>query len=194
MYPIQHQRGRGQQHHMPDQGGFDLSMLHPLADDASHIPVEQLTKSEQVQPWNGQRQDEMLFQQLSASAWHEMSSRPYARTEPLQTGSAGIQMRRNPSQNPSDADSGYVSQPVSFGAEYLDVDTFACKPSGLGDTIHWDQVLDNTSTWPPPPRTIVSDTAAVPRIRRDSRKPSLTPCQHCQRLPKNHSDAKYVCP
>ncbi|CAK1354625.1 unnamed protein product [Cercospora beticola] len=191
MSSTQRRQGHGQHHHMPDQEGFDLSMLHPLAHDASHIPVEQLTKSEQVQPWNGQRQNEMLYQQLSASAWqHDTFSRPYARTEPLQTRSAGIHMRRNPSQNPSDADSGYISQPMSFGAEYLDVDTFACQSNGLSDTVHWEHVPDNASTWPPPPQTIVSDTAAHPRIRRESRKPSLTPCQHCQRLPKNHSDAK----
>ncbi|KAF2212455.1 hypothetical protein CERZMDRAFT_106186 [Cercospora zeae-maydis SCOH1-5] len=184
-------RGRGQQHRMPDQEGLDLSKLHPLAQDASHISVEQLTKSEQVEPWDGQRQDNIFFQPLAASAWqHDMSARPYARTEPLQTGNAAFVMTRIPSQNPSDADSGYVSQPVSIAAEQFNIDNFTYKPECLVGTAYWEYGISSVATWPPPPQTIVSDTAALSKAPRDSRKPSLTRCQQCGRVPKNHSDAK----
>ncbi|KAM3415704.1 hypothetical protein BST61_g9218 [Cercospora zeina] len=170
MYHNPRQRGRGQQHRMPDQEAPDLSMLHPLAQDASHISVAQLTKSEQVEPWVGQRQDNILFQPLVATPWqHDPTPRPYARTEPLQPESAALDMKRIPSRNPSDADSGYISQPISTGAEHFDIDTFTYKPECFVGTAHWNYHIETP---------------------RDSRKPSLTRCPQCERLPKNHSDAK----
>ena len=179
------------QRHMSDPNNIDLSTFDHLAQDASQIPLEQLTKSDQVQPWDGQVQNGDFYGQISATGWHlgSPSARPGAMSEPIYTGQA-MAMQRTPSYNPSNADSGYVSQPVSAKPEFdnsgFDNSFFPSSP--------YNSHTANDKAWLPGPRTVVSEGGERLVNRSRSGKSPMAPCSHagCGRLPKNQSDARSV--
>lgn len=185
-----HQSQYGQ-HHMSDPNSIDLSRFDDLAqEEVGQIPLEQLTKSEQVQPWNGQAH--ALYGQMPVTGWHlgSSSARPGAMAESLQTGQA-MSMQRTSSYNPSNADSGYVSQAVSAKPEF---DKSGFENSCFFPSSPYISHVTNDTVWPSGPRTVVSEGGDRLVNKRGSGKPSMTPCSHpgCGRQPKNQSDARSV--
>jgi len=177
------------QRHMSDPNNLDLSSLDDLAQEAGQIPLEQLTKSEQVQPWDGQGQHGVLYGQMPGSGWQlGPSTRSDDMAECMQIGSRAV-MERTSSYNPSIADSGYVSQPVASktecsanGNEY----TFGYSSSPYGPH------AGNDRLWPSGLQTVLTESNSRLVEGTGPRKPAMDPCLQCGRQPKNQSDARSV--
>ncbi|KAI5370947.1 Putative Zinc finger C2H2-type [Septoria linicola] len=176
----------------PGHDLLDISDLQELVQRGVQIPLEQLTKSVQVQPWVGQEHHDFQPLQYHATGWQTGHvSRPGAMTEPLQTRSQPIKINSTLSRHPSNADSGYASRPLSTQLETFGYETVPFQDDVYSQSGSFDERLFQNGMHAQGARTVVSENLVSASSGRGmNRPPSLAPCPDCGRLPKNHSDAR----
>lgn len=173
-----------------ESGTLDLPDYSRLADDASKLSVEHLTKPEKLLPWDGHLGSDTQHDGFSFPDQFYERPKTGAFTEPFSCSHAS-RLQCDLSHGGSEtADSGYATQLLSdFHGHHHAEESRRVPPGDRSDTMSVDRIGLSLSS-----RRQQHDRSCIPlntsnRTRSRSKAGS---CHICGRAAKNHSDARRV--